>query len=186
MDKNAQDGRTDLLKEIKSKPRNTVFVILRGRPRFPRRRPQNPELHGFNSSSMACNAASPSMAVIWPARFRFEQPSPVHGVLFDGEADHNSPEKSSSRPDSRSAFISASAASSAAVAWANVTPYSSKAGNSVIHQFCHDVDRCQFRLRNPNPFLNPFLKGPFLVPGFRGARAPFACPMAPSRLKWRH
>jgi len=63
VDENTPDGGTDFLKEIKSKPRNAVFVIFRGFPQFPRRRPQKPELHCFNSSSMARNASSPLMAV---------------------------------------------------------------------------------------------------------------------------
>jgi hypothetical protein len=63
MNKNAPDGSPDFLEKIKSKSRNAVLVIFRGFPEFPRRRRQKPELHRFNSSSMACKASSPLTAL---------------------------------------------------------------------------------------------------------------------------
>jgi len=63
MHENAADCGTNFLQEIKSETRNAVFVILRRFPQFPPRRPQEPEFHCLNSSSMARNASSPLMAV---------------------------------------------------------------------------------------------------------------------------
>ena len=68
MHDNTPDGGTDFLKEIKSKTRNALFLKFRRLPQFPSRWQRKPELHCFNSSSMARKASSPSMAVSWPVR----------------------------------------------------------------------------------------------------------------------